>query len=41
MVGIELGTAGDIAGLLARMEESKIHCQQLQPGTPEYDFLVA
>ena len=41
LVGIELGTAGDIAGLLARMEESKIHCQQLQPGTPEYDFLVA
>ena len=41
LVGIELGTAGDIAGLLARMEESKIHCQQLRPGTPEYDFLVA
>ncbi|MDY3127624.1 MAG: threonine ammonia-lyase IlvA [Corynebacterium sp.] len=41
LVGIELGRASDISGLLERMENSRIKCQQLQPGTAEYEFLVA
>ena len=41
LVGIELGSAAGIDGLLERMEKSKLNCQQLKPGTPEYDFLVA
>ncbi|HAT6539525.1 TPA: threonine ammonia-lyase IlvA [Corynebacterium striatum] len=41
LVGLELGRASDIEGLLQRMAESKISVQQLKPGTPEYDFLVA
>ncbi|OFT66136.1 threonine ammonia-lyase IlvA [Corynebacterium sp. HMSC05D03] len=41
LVGIELGSAAGIDGLLERMEASKLNCQQLKPGTPEYDFLVA
>ncbi|AKK03496.1 L-threonine ammonia-lyase [Corynebacterium epidermidicanis] len=40
LVGIQLGQAGDLPALLARMEESQISCQQLQPGTPEYEFLT-
>lgn len=41
LVGLELGNAADIDGLLERMEASRIDCRQLKPGTPEYDFLVA
>lgn len=41
LVGIELGTASAIDGLLKRMDASRIKVQQLRPGTPEYDFLVA
>ncbi|MFS0163453.1 threonine ammonia-lyase IlvA [Corynebacterium striatum] len=41
LVGLELGRASDIEGLLQRMADSKINVQQLKPGTPEYDFLVA
>lgn len=41
LVGLELGNASDIDGLLQRMEESRIDCRQLKPGTPEYDYLVA
>ncbi len=41
LVGLELGRAEDITGLLERMDSSKIHCQHLRPGTPEYDYLVA
>lgn len=41
LVGIELGSAAGIDGLLERMEASRIDCRQLKPGTPEYDFLVA
>ena len=40
LVGLELGRAEDLNGLLERMESSKIHVQQLHPGTAEYDFLV-
>ncbi|MEJ5997082.1 threonine ammonia-lyase IlvA [Corynebacterium sp. H130] len=40
LVGIQLGRASDLPELLERMEQSKIYCQQLRPGTPEYDFLT-
>ncbi|AWB81597.1 threonine dehydratase [Corynebacterium yudongzhengii] len=40
LVGIELGDAGDLGGLLERMEASKIKCEYLEPGTPEYEFVV-
>lgn len=40
LVGIQLGRASDLESLLGRMDESKIYCQQLRPGTPEYDFLT-
>lgn len=41
LVGLELGRAEDLPGLLERMERSRIACEHLRPGTPEYDFLVA
>lgn len=41
MVGLELGRASDLDPLLERMEASKINCQHLKPGTPEYDYLVS
>ena len=41
LVGIELGNAADLPGLLERMDQSKISCQRLRPGTPEYEFLVS
>lgn len=41
LVGIELGTASDLAPLLDRMAGSAIATQRLRPGTPEYQYLVA
>lgn len=41
LVGLELGDAAGLDGLLERMESSRIDCKQLKPGTQEYDFLVA
>lgn len=41
LVGVELGRAADLEGLLERMSNSKISCQHLKPGTSEYDYLVA
>lgn len=41
LVGVELGRAADLDGLLERMSNSKISCQHLKPGTSEYDYLVA
>ncbi|WJZ03116.1 threonine ammonia-lyase IlvA [Corynebacterium freiburgense] len=40
LVGLQLGSASDLDPLLERMATSRIHTQQLKPGTPEYDFLV-
>ncbi|MGD7000912.1 threonine ammonia-lyase IlvA [Corynebacterium halotolerans] len=40
LVGLELGTAADLDPLLERMANSRIDCQQLHPGTPEYSFLI-
>lgn len=41
LVGIELARAEDLAPLLGRMDESAIDCRRLEPGTPEYDYIVA
>ncbi|MCQ9336409.1 threonine ammonia-lyase IlvA [Corynebacterium phoceense] len=41
LVGVELGRAADLDGLLERMSISQISCQHLKPGTSEYDYLVA
>ncbi len=41
LVGIELAHAGDLTPLLERMDASPIACRRLEPGTPEYDFIVA
>ena len=41
LVGIELARAEDLAPLLERMDESVIDCRRLEPGTPEYDYIVA
>lgn len=40
LVGLELGAAANLQSLLERMEASRIDCQQLHPGTPEYSFLI-
>lgn len=40
LVGLQLGNASDLEPLLERMAASRIQCQQLQPGTPEYEFLT-
>ena len=41
LVGLQLSRASDLTGLLERMDASTIRCQHLQPGTAEYDYLVA
>ena len=41
LVGLQLGRASDIDGVLDRMAHSRITCQHLQPGTPEYEFIVS
>ncbi|MGY1703458.1 threonine ammonia-lyase IlvA [Geodermatophilus sp. SYSU D00697] len=40
LTGIEIGSAGDLAGLLARIEASPLRIQHLAPGTTAYRFLV-
>jgi threonine dehydratase len=40
LVGIELGSAADLDGLLARMEASDIHVEALEPGSPAYRYLL-
>ena len=39
LVGIELADAANLAPLIARMDASPLEITQLQPGTPEYEFL--
>lgn len=41
LVGLELAQPRDLASLLARMEESRISCEHLQPNTPEYNYLIS
>ncbi|MCV7193726.1 threonine ammonia-lyase IlvA [Mycolicibacterium brumae] len=40
LVGVELSNAGDLDGLLARMEKSECHIEQLEPGSPAYRYLT-
>ncbi|RNE49470.1 threonine ammonia-lyase IlvA [Corynebacterium alimapuense] len=41
LVGLELGQARDLDPLMERMAQSRINCQHLRPGTPEYEYLVS
>ncbi len=40
LVGIELGSAADLEGLLERMKVSDIHVETLEPGSPAYRYLL-
>lgn len=40
LVGIELGSAADLDGLLARMRATHIHVEALEPGSPAYRYLL-
>jgi threonine dehydratase len=40
LVGIELSSAADLDGLLARMRATDIHVQALAPGSPAYRYLL-
>lgn len=40
LVGIELGSAADYDGLRARMDESGLHVEALEPGSPAYRYLT-
>ncbi len=40
LVGIELGRAADLATLMDRMSKSRIETQRLEPGSPEYNYVV-
>ena len=40
LVGIELGSAADLDGLLARMSASDMHVETLEPGSPVYRYLT-
>ena len=40
LVGVQLGSAADLDGLLARMRSSHIHVETLAPGSPAYRYLL-
>ncbi len=40
LVGIELGSAADLDGLLTRMRATEIHVEALAPGSPTYRYLL-
>jgi threonine dehydratase len=40
LVGIELSSAADLEGLLARIRASDIHVEELEPGSPAYRYLL-
>jgi threonine dehydratase len=40
LVGIELGSAADLDGLLARMWATELHVEALEPGSPAYRYLL-
>jgi threonine dehydratase len=40
LVGVQLGSAADLGGLLARMRSSDIHVETLEPGSPAYRYLL-
>ncbi|GGG70433.1 threonine ammonia-lyase IlvA [Corynebacterium pelargi] len=41
LVGLQLGRATDLDGLIRRMDASRIECRRLEPGTAEYSYLVS
>ncbi|AZA11748.1 threonine ammonia-lyase IlvA [Corynebacterium gerontici] len=41
LVGLQLGRATDLEGLIQRMDASRIECRRLEPGTAEYSYLVS
>ena len=40
LVGIELSSAADLEGLRARMDDSGLHVEALEPGSPAYRYLT-
>jgi threonine dehydratase len=40
LVGIEMASAADLDGLLARMNDSECHVELLEPGSPTYRYLT-
>jgi threonine dehydratase len=40
LVGIELGSAADLDGLLTRMRATELHAEALEPGSPAYRYLL-
>jgi threonine dehydratase len=40
LVGVELGSAADLDGLLARMRATHLHVETLEPGSPAYRYLL-
>ena len=40
LVGIEMGSASDLEGLIARMHSSECHVEVLEPGSPTYRYLT-
>ncbi|BBY35716.1 L-threonine dehydratase biosynthetic IlvA [Mycolicibacter minnesotensis] len=40
LVGVQLGSAADLDGLLSRMRTSEIHVETLEPGSPAYRYLL-
>ena len=40
LVGVQLGSAADLDGLLNRMRGTEIHVETLQPGSPAYRYLL-
>ena len=40
LVGIELGSAADLDGLLARMRATEIQVEAIEPGSPAYRYLL-
>jgi threonine dehydratase len=40
LVGVELGSAADLDGLMARMRATDLHVETLDPGSPAYRYLL-
>jgi len=40
LVGVQLGSAADLDGLLSRMQTCQIHVEPLEPGSPAYRYLL-
>jgi threonine dehydratase len=40
LVGIEIGRAADLDGLLARMEAAPLHIERIKPGSAEFRYLI-